>query len=353
MQKPSLRDFRPIQRKAVNVSSADLITTEYFGESPLPLIIRPSSEELNLAVWAAHNRALIDAHFSSHGAILFRGFKVEDVTEFEWFIKSVSAEMLEYKERSSPRNQVSGRIYTSTEYSASQPIFPHNENSYQLNWPTKIFFLCLVPAAQGGETPIVDSRKVFRRLTPELRERFIRKQVKYVRNFNVDFGLRWSFAFQTTDKKVVEEYCRRNEIRYEWRDGDQLRTEAIRPAVVQHPRTGEWSWFNHATFFHCSTLDSLMREALLSELGEEKLPNNTYYGDGSPIEPEVLDELRAAYHKETIRFPWQTGDVLMLDNIAVAHGRMPYTGARQVVVGMADPLSWNDVQKRSGALSDD
>jgi len=345
MRKHSLKDLRLVQRKPVSASAPDLITTEYLAGGPLPLVIRPSSEPLNLAVWAAHNRGLIEDHLLNHPAILFRGFKVEDVNEFEWFIGSVSAETLEYKERSSPRSQVSGKIYTSTEYSASQAIFPHNENSYQLNWPTKIFFFCLIPASQGGETPIVDSRKVFQRLSPELRERFMRKQVMYVRNFGAEFGLRWSFTFQTTDKKAVEDYCRENELRYEWRDGDRLRTEAIRPVVVRHPRTGEWSWFNHATFFHYSTLDPLMREALLSELGEENLPNNTYYGDGSPIEPEVMEELRAAYREETVRFPWQAGDVLMLDNLLVAHGRMPYSGARKVVVGMADPLSWKDVQQ--------
>ena len=350
MQRRSLKDLRPGQRRSVNVSSPELIRTESLAGGPVPLVIRPASEGLNLAVWAAHNRSLIEDQLAKHAAILFRGFRVEDVSEFEWFISAVSTEMLEYKERSSPRSQVSGRIYTSTEYSASQSIFPHNENSYQLHWPTKIFFYCVVPASEGGETPIVDTRKVFQRLSPQLRQRFIEKQVKYVRNFGVEFGLRWSFVFQTTDKQAVEDYCRQNEIRCEWRDGDQLRTEAIRPAVVWHPRTGEWSWFNHATFFHYSTLEPLMREALLSELGEQNLPNNTYYGDGTPIEPEVLDELRAAYREETVSFPWQAGDVLMLDNLLVAHSRTPYTGARKVVVGMADPLSWNDVQQPAGVF---
>jgi len=341
----SLKDLRPGRRRAVSVSSADLVTAETLNGGTLPLVVQPSSEGLHLAGWAAHNRNLIEDYLAKHGAILFRGFRVGEVAEFEWFITSVSTEMLEYKERSSPRTQVSGKIYTSTEYSPSQSIFPHNESSYQLNWPTRIFFFCVVPASEGGETPIGDTRKVYQRLSPELRERFIKKQVKYVRNYGVEFGLHWSFVFQTTDKKVVEDYCREHELHWEWRDGDQLRTEAVRPAVVQHPRTGEWSWFNHATFFHYSTLDPVMRDAMLSELGEENLPNNTYYGDGTPIEPEVLEELRAAYRAETISFPWQTGDVLMVDNLLVAHSRTPYTGARKVVIGMADPLSWHDVQK--------
>jgi alpha-ketoglutarate-dependent taurine dioxygenase len=102
-------------------------------------------------------------------------------------------------------------------------------------------------------------------------------------------------------------------------------------------------WFNHLTFFHVSTLPSQVQETLLAELGEQDLPNNTYYGDGSPIEPEVLDELRSLYHQETISFPWQAGDILLLDNMMVAHGRSPFAGPRKVVVAMAEPRAWSDV----------
>jgi alpha-ketoglutarate-dependent taurine dioxygenase len=345
MQRRSLKDLRAGQRRAVSVSSADLVTAETLNGGTLPLVVQPSSVGLDLAVWAAHNRNLIEDYVDKHGAILFRGFRVGDVTEFEGFINSVTTETLVYKERASPRTHVSGNIYTATEYSPTQSIFPHNESSYHLNWPTRLFFFCVVPASEGGETPIGDTRKIYQRLSPQLRERFIKKQVKYVRNYGVEFGLHWSVAFQTIDKRVVEDYCREHDLRYEWRGGDQLRTEAIRPAALQHPRTGECAWFNHATFFHYSTLDPLMREAMLNELGEENLPNNTYYGDGTPFEPEVLEELRAAYRAETISFPWQTGDVLMLDNVLASHSRTPYTGARKVVICMADPLSWRDVQK--------
>ena len=36
---------------------------------------------------------------------------------------------------------------------------------------------------------------------------------------------------------------------------------------------------------------------------------------------------------------WQEVDVLLLDNMLVAHGRAPYTGARAILVGMAEPYS--------------
>jgi hypothetical protein len=83
---------------------------------------------------------------------------------------------------------------------------------------------------------------------------------------------------------------------------------------------------------------------MVAEFSDGDLPANTYYGDGSPIEPEVLDHLRAAYHAETVSFPWQQGDLLMLDNMLVAHGRAPYAGARQILVGMSEPTGEEHVR---------
>ena len=125
----------------------------------------------------------------------------------------------------------------------------------------------------------------------------------------------------------------------EWKDGERLRTRAVRPALARHPRSGEVLWFNHATFFHISTLAPEIRSELLELFDEPDLPANTYYGDGSPIELEVLDNLRSIYQRETLRFPWQRGDVLLLDNMMVAHGRAPFHGERKILVGMAEPVT--------------
>ncbi len=341
-----------VRRQAVGISQEELIKTGYLqAKASLPLIVQPSLEGLSLVGWANSNREFIETQLLKYGGILFRNFKVNGVAEFEQFIMTISRELLEYKERSSPRSWVSGNIYTSTDYRADQSIFLHNENSYQHTWPLKIFFYCITPAQQGGETLIADTRKIFERIDPKIRERFTERGVMYVRNFGDGFGLPWQKVFQTTDKAEVEEYCRRAGIETEWKDGDacgkpcglRLRTRATRQAIARHPRTGEMVWFNHATFFHISTLEPTIREALLAEFKEEELPHNTYYGDGSAIEPSVLDELREIYRQETVAIPWQREDILMLDNMLAAHGRAPFVGQRKVVVGMAEPTSNKDI----------
>jgi alpha-ketoglutarate-dependent taurine dioxygenase len=110
-------------------------------------------------------------------------------------------------------------------------------------------------------------------------------------------------------------------------------------AVATHPDTGDVVWFNQAHLFHVSSLPPAVRDSLLSSYTEENLPRNVYYGDGTRIELPVLDSIREAYRQETITFPWQEGDVLMLDNMLAAHGRTPFVGARKVVVGMAEAFN--------------
>lgn len=332
------------KRRAVSVSAEALIKTRLLEPGrELPLVIEPAATSVDLIAWLAGNRAFVEEALLRHGGVLFRGFGLRGAAGLEEAIRALCGEALEYRERSSPRRAVAGRVYTSTDYPPAYPIFLHNENSYQKTWPLKIFFLCETPSETGGETPIADCRRVLARVDPAVRDRLVEKGWMYVRNFGDGFGLDWQTVFQTADRDEVAEHCRRNGIEAEWKDGGRLRTRAVRSAMAKHPRTGDPVWFNHATFFHVSTLVPEVREDLLRELAESDLPTNTYYGDGTPFEPETLDHLRAAYEAETVSFPWQQGDLLVLDNMLTAHARAPYSGARKVLVGMAEPVSREQV----------
>jgi alpha-ketoglutarate-dependent taurine dioxygenase len=271
--------------------------------------------------------------------MLFRGFVMESAGQFEEVIGTVSGRLLDYTYRSTPRTIVSGKIYTSTEYPPHQTIPLHNENSYTRDWPMKIWFFSRICATSGGETPIADSRRVYQRIPREVRERFERKGVMYVRNYGSGFDLPWQEVFQTSDRADVEDFCRKLEMEFEWLPNDQLRTRQVCQAVASHPVTGEIVWFNQAHLFHVSRLPEEVRDAMLTIFAEEDLPRNVYFGDGAAIDSADLDLICEAYEQEKVAFQWEPGDVLLLDNMLTAHARNPFTGERQVVVGMAEPRS--------------
>jgi amino acid adenylation domain-containing protein/FkbM family methyltransferase len=332
-----LKKLAGVKPRAVTFSGDALFQTSYLAtDQRLPLVVQSSFAEVDLATWARHHEEMIEAELLRHGAILFRGFNVKSIAAFEEFTHAVSRELLEYGERSSPRTRLSAGIYTSTDHPADQHIVLHNEQSYTLNWPMKICFCCQMPAQQGGRTPIAGSREIYRLLDPGLIRLFEQKLVMYVRNYGDGLGLPWQEVFQTRVRAEVEAHCRRAEIVCEWKDGDRLCTRQLRPAVRTHPKTGEWVWFNHALFFHVSSLDATT-QAAFAGLTADELPFNTLFGDGMPIDSSLMEEIREAYREATVSFPWQAGDVLMLDNMLVAHGREPFVGPRKVVVAMADP----------------
>lgn len=305
------------------------------GMEKLPLVLN-AREKIDLSAASAQLRDLADKHLSDCGGILFRGFNVSSVEEFQHFAAGFGHSLLSYEFASTPRTQVTKGVYTSTEYPPYQTIPLHNEQAYTRDWPMKIWFYCAIAAQSGGATPIADSRKIYHAIAPQIRDRFAKRGLMYVRNYSDGLDLPWTQVFNTEDRSVVERYCRAHDIACEWNADGGLRTRQICQVVARHPVTHEMVWFNQAHLFHISALDPVVREALLEIVAEEDLPRNVFYADGKPIEDSILDEVRATLETHKVTFPWRQGDVLMLDNMLTAHGREPYKGPRRVVVAMAE-----------------
>ncbi|WP_373460619.1 TauD/TfdA family dioxygenase [Pseudomonas sp. PvP006] len=280
-------------------------------------------------------RDSLDASLRTVGGVLLRGFTVATPIDFKRFAASFGAPLASYEFGSTPRSKVFAGVYSSTEYPAHQFIPLHNEQAYTRPWPSRIWFHCIKASDTGGETPICDSRLIYQRMPAEIRELFASRELLYVRNYSGALDLPWQQVFNTEDRAQVERYCQDHGIEWEWKTDGDLRTRQRCPAVLQHPETDEWVWFNQAHLFHVSAIEPAVRASLLAAVGEENLPRHVYFGDGSPIADALLDSVRAVYDQTAVSFPWQAGDILMLDNRLVAHGRNPYTGDRKVIVAMA------------------
>jgi hypothetical protein len=305
----------------------------------LPLLVHPALRAVDLTAWMVASWSFLEQELCRHGGIMFRGFDLKSEADFETLVHSLPVELSGYTEGATPRTKLGEKVYTSTEFPAEHAIALHNELSYVTTWPMKIWFFCQTPPSVGGETPIADMRRVYDRIDPAIRSRFIEKGWMLVRNFRPGLGPSWQSSYLASDSVAAEAYFRLHEIAFEWIGPDHLRTRQVRPAVARHPLTSEMVWFNHVAFWHVSSLAPEVREALLQSGGEENLPYNTYYGDGSVIEDEVVEALRDAYDQETRTLPWEKGDLLMLDNMLVAHGRRPFQGPRRILAAMGQPCS--------------
>ncbi len=344
----NLAKLRSIRRRRVRVSGEPLVektTLEELG--PLPLVIRPrQGMDVDLVSWAEAHGEEIESDLARHGGLLFRDFGVESVEVFDRLAGVLVPDRVNYIEGSSPRIMLTEKVYTSTEYPPEYPISQHNELSYAHRFPAKLLFYCLIEPQDGGETPIADSRRVFEEIDPEIRRRFMEKGVRYTRNMHGGrgAGLSWQTVFETEDHEFIESYCREGGLEFHWQEGDFLSTSQNRPAVITHPRTGDQLWFNQVDQWHPSNLGDEVAKALLETTSEDVQPINAYFGDGTPLDPADLDEIRHATARVTVKFPWRQGDVLLLDNMLVSHGRSPFSGSRKVLVTMGEPVSLSEVE---------
>jgi alpha-ketoglutarate-dependent taurine dioxygenase len=330
---------KTIKPRAISLTQ-ELVSMDFLSpDETLPLVVRSNVERVDIGRWVSENIDLVESSLLKYGGILFRGFVPGEEAELGRFLKSIPVQLMHYIEGATPRTELGEKVYTSTSFPHEQTISLHNELCYVTTWPMKIWFFCVKPADEGGETPIGDVRKVYQNIDPKVRRRFEEKGWMLLRNFGDGFGLPWQTSFRAKDKSSLESYLKSASIEFEWRDEQRLRTRQVRPAIARHPKTGEAVWFNHIGFWHVSSLEPALRDMFMSEFKEEDLPYNTYYGDGSKIEDSVIEELRRAYDKQTVAFPWEPGDILMLDNMLTAHGRNPYSGSRNILVAMGEPFS--------------
>ncbi|MEM7307336.1 MAG: amino acid adenylation domain-containing protein [Planctomycetota bacterium] len=298
-----------------------------------PWCVEAVGTDADLVAWARTERAAVDDALKQRGAVLFRGGPFHDGPAFEALGRALVDELYgEYGDL--PRSGVSGRVYASTPYPADRSIRFHSESSHLTSWPTRILFGCVVAAETQGETPLADGRVVLARLPDDVRERFATLGLRYTRTFTQGLDVRWQDFFRTESRDEVERRCAETETELLWDADGTLRIADRRAAIAPHPDHGWPVWFNQIALHHPRYLDTGVREALLAKYGLERLPRNVTFGDGSTIDERDLAAVDRAYEEARVQFPWRRGDVLLLDNERVAHGRNPFTGERRIIVGM-------------------
>ncbi|KAF4406796.1 TauD/TfdA family dioxygenase [Streptomyces lycii] len=296
--------------------------------------------------WVAEHRPAVESLLHEHGAVLLRGLRVQDADTFQAVAGSLVGTLYgDYGDL--PHEKDADRVYKSTPYPNHQSILFHHESSHMPQWPSRQFFCCVQPSAEGGCTPIVDGREVYAALPEDIRERFETAGIRYVRNFVEGLDVGWQEMFGTDDRDEVVRRCAAQDVECEWLPNGTLRTTQWAPAVIRHPRSGEPVFFNQLFLHHTACLEPSVRELLVSLFGENEadFPRSACYGDGTPIPADTVELLRGLYDSLAHRFTWQKGDVVVIDNMLVSHGRDPFEGERKIMVAMGDMVTRGELSK--------
>lgn len=324
---------RKAKPETIPADTTQMVTKRLLDPSrSFPLLVQPAMRDLDHLSWLANQRTDIEKMLQKHGAILFRGFAVDGNKEFEAFAGALCDQLYgEYGDL--PPDQ--GNVYKVTPYPHKDRILFHSESSHMHCWPTKQFFYCRLPAASGGTTPIVDCRQVYKALDPEFVAKLSEHGLRYERYFHPGVDVDWREFFKTEDREEVAAKCRKNGIELKWY-GDVAGMSQWAPGVATHPQTGEQILFNQIQLHHISYLPAKLRAAVTELYPANQEPRNVYFGDGTPISDTDAAELERICWEQSIDFPWQKGDVLMVDNMLISHARNPYEPPREMFVVMGD-----------------
>lgn len=331
----------------------DWFKTRYLNKECLPLVVEPTDVKMSKQDFfklISEHKEYFKERLLQEGGILFRHFPLSGHHDFGEFIRNLdTGPFLDYIGGDSPRNKITDGIYTSTEAPPSIKIPLHNELSFVKNHPKNIFFFCETASQTGGETILADSRKIFKEMDKNIVDSFNKKGLKYVSCYYhkskvMDFINRlqpshkpWKHVFETEDKQEVEQKCHVSEFGYQWNQNDWLKIHQVRPPIKEHPQTKETVWFNQVHLFDFNPkLLGWWRfiGAKLFYFRKHTKLHEISFADDSRIPRKDLYKIMDTLDTHTVSFPWQKGDLLVLDNVLTMHGRAPFKGKRRILAAM-------------------
>jgi len=353
------------------------------GSKGFPMVVSPNGTDdfdtiEDVVEWTVNNKEWLYEKLYQHGGILFRGFTkaLAIPQDFEKLALTLEPDLEEFYLGTSTRSVHEGTrvVHSASNYPGWRIIPSHMEMSFLPELPTRQFFYAYAPnSGDGGETPLVDFRQVFRDLNPKVVEKFKQRKVKYIRMYNdPDEGpcynyfihKDWQSMFKTNNATLAGELAKKNGFNWSF-DKEELTVNGTKsykgtmklihvlPPTRIHPVTGDEIWSNHMNVLH---VDSIPAEfafsaqhlrswkyvlihhcfeaivAVQSYLygGKAEMGHHVTHEDGE-MDREDVDHIKQTVWKNTIIYKHQKGDVALLDNKRVGHGRQPYKGTRTIL----------------------
>jgi alpha-ketoglutarate-dependent taurine dioxygenase len=294
---------------------------------------RPDDVEGAIA-WAQTEHAQVTRRLTASGAILFRGFPITDAQEFDRFVAAFDYPIFTYEESLSNavRINITPRVFTANEAPSSFTIRLHHEMAQTPIYPGKLFFYCEQAPEEGGATSLCRSDTFLaavRKQLPEFAADCAAKGLCYSHILPAaddpgsGMGRSWRSTFSVDSRTAAEARMRTLSYRWEWlADGGLQVTTPPLPAVRTAPG-------GQQVFFNQLVAVSAWRDS------RNDPDSSLCYGDGTRMDWDALTAAATLADEQAYDLCWQPGDVALVDNFLVMHGRRPFVGARRVLAAFA------------------
>lgn len=258
--------------------------------------------------------------FNTSSLLLFRGFEVS-TEDFKKFTALFSTNFVSYVGGAYSREMINGdkTLLSVTGGKEAFPVPLHGEMYYRKHRPDILWFYCATPALKDGETTVCDGIEIYKKLSDATQKLFKEKRIKYTRTYPKCV---WQKIYQTDDLSQVEAVCQDNNMQLE-ATSEQITTHYLTSAI-QPSRCGK-----HQVFIN----------NILPVVAQEITGRNSSlvrFEDNSKISESVITEIKDITEELVHLVAWQTGDILMIDNTRLMHGRRSFAdNQRDIYVRLA------------------
>lgn len=327
----------------------------------LPKVFLLDRAETELVALVKATRELIDTHLPSYGCMVIRGLPLasqakdgsdsQSTLSFSELLQQLGYQLTRYVGGVTARESSGFMVYPASDEDSRVSMDLHQDNTYWKDPPRQLFFYYEQPAALGGLNPLLDVREYLRLIPDDIVEKFERLGVRY-ENYYPDQSrdsrfVPWQKSFETQDRSLVEENLKEGGFEFAWEpdeadDSFSLRKWNVLSPFKHHPITSEKLWVNmivanHASYFHDHPSYPELSDTPYTVEGEQSIdyPFNIKYGNGDSIPYEVIQTLRGLAWETARSFKPQAGDLLVVDNYRIQHGRLGYEPPRKFWIGIS------------------
>lgn len=284
--------------------------------------------------WVQARREQLAARLSTHGAVLFRGLPIASIDDFDAFIRCFDLPNFQYKDSLSNAVRVNKteRVFTANEAPPDVEIFMHHEMAQTPVYPSRLFFYCDKPSEVAGATPICRSDRLWQNIErdfPDFAERARAHGLHYTNVMPADDdaqsgqGRSWKSTFFADTRDAAEARMRELGYTWRWQEDGSLAATTPRLDAVRTLDDGSESFFNQLIAAFKGWKDTRNDPA-----------KAITFGDGSPLPADTVLAICDMADAMAFDIPWQAGDVALIDNYRVMHGRRPFEGSRRVLASL-------------------